>query len=123
MPCRIYLHQLREPRLAEAYCDRVYEATQRARTPFKPTGTLKGGHALGSAAPSIAGSRRGTRSLPADTPANEGHGPALKVHRAPSSTVDASWTSIADGGNDMYLLLIQVGLTAERIGCCAPRLC
>ena len=122
MPCRIYLHQLREPRLAEAYCDRVYEATQRARTPFKSTGTLKGGHALGSAGPSTAGSRRGTRSLPADTLADDGLGPPLKTRRAPSSTVDASWTSIADGGNDMYLLLIQVRLTAECTGC-APRLC
>ncbi len=29
--CRIYVHQMKDPRLAEAYCDRMYEAAAKQK--------------------------------------------------------------------------------------------
>ena len=44
MPGRVYVHQMKDPRLAEAYCDRMYDAQRRvAKTGSAAAGARRGG--------------------------------------------------------------------------------
>lgn len=105
---RIFVHRLRQPRLAEAYCDRVYRRRQAARAEAR-----------------AAQQRRRRASSPpeadlfgqaaAAVPPPQQQQPAAASWQAPSSGGAGGAppsSPDAEGDHDIYLLLIQVGTAA-----------
>lgn len=137
---RIYVHQLRELHLAEAYCDRVYKARQAAkrqeaaaRLRRQPSSSGRGGSGSSTAPRSIrsGGSSGGEQGRPAAAGASPGPAAAAAGRGSPGGwqPLVALQPSIAageagagaeggpgaageDGDFDIYLLLIQVGTAA-----------